>query len=188
MSESKRTIRNFQDRKCKIYLLHGDMTDEEVAGLYKHPKIKSYVSFSHGEGFGLPIFDAVCNGMPVVTTAWSGQCDFLAAPKDKRSSKMRMCFAKVDFNMAPIQPEAAWPGVLQQDSMWAYPRPGSAKKKMREVYQKHSKHQAMAARLKKYILREFDEEVMYQKFIDALGFDFTAEETTPQTTEEVFLL
>ena len=188
-AQLKSIVQNYGETTCKVYLLHGDMTEEEVAGLYKHPKIKSYVSFSHGEGFGLPIFDAVCNGMPVVTTAWSGQCDFLAAPRDKKkNSKMRMYFAKVDFNMAPIQQEAVWNGILQADSMWAYPRPGSAKRKMREVYQKYSKHQSMASRLKRHILKEFDEETMYQKFIDALGFDFTAEETTPQTTEEVFLL
>ena len=32
----------FPDRKCKIYLLHGDMTTEELTALYNHPKIKQF--------------------------------------------------------------------------------------------------------------------------------------------------
>ena len=44
-----------KDRKCKVYLLHGSMTDQEMSALYKHPKIKSYLTLTHGEGFGLPI-------------------------------------------------------------------------------------------------------------------------------------
>ncbi len=64
------------DRKCKIYLLHGDMTDEEIHSLYLHPQIKAFVSLPHGEGFGLPLFEAAYSALPVVTVGWSGQLDF----------------------------------------------------------------------------------------------------------------
>ena len=64
-------------RKCKIHLLHGIMTDEDIASLYVHPKIKAYYTMTHGEGFGLPIFEAVHSGLPVVAPDWSGQVYFL---------------------------------------------------------------------------------------------------------------
>ena len=64
---------NTPDRKCKIYLLHGFMKEEEINALYTHPKIKALVSLTHGEGFGLPLFEAAYNGLPVVVTNWSGQ-------------------------------------------------------------------------------------------------------------------
>lgn len=35
----------------KFYLLHGDMTDAELKGLYTHPTVKAMVSFTRGEGF-----------------------------------------------------------------------------------------------------------------------------------------
>jgi glycosyltransferase involved in cell wall biosynthesis len=57
-----------KERTCKIYLLHGDMTDKEMHSLYKHPKIKSLVALPHGEGFGLPIFEAAYSELPVVAT------------------------------------------------------------------------------------------------------------------------
>ena len=55
-----------KDRKCKIYLVHGDMTEEELNGLYKHPSIKAYINLAHGEGFGLPMFEAAYHKLPVV--------------------------------------------------------------------------------------------------------------------------
>jgi len=45
--------------KCSINLLHGNLTDEQMQGLYSHPKVKAMVSFTHGEGFGLPLYEAV---------------------------------------------------------------------------------------------------------------------------------
>jgi glycosyltransferase involved in cell wall biosynthesis len=35
------------------------------------------VSFTHGEGFGRPLLEATMTGLPVITTGWSGQLDFL---------------------------------------------------------------------------------------------------------------
>ena len=53
------------------------MSDEEMNSLYKHPNIHAYTTITHGEGFGLPIFEAACSGLPVIAPAWSGQVDFL---------------------------------------------------------------------------------------------------------------
>ena len=36
----------------------GDMSEAEMTALYQHPKVKGMVSISHGEGFGLPLFEA----------------------------------------------------------------------------------------------------------------------------------
>ncbi len=44
---------------------------------YRHPQIFGFVSFAHGEGFGLPLFEAAYSGLPVVPTGWSGQLDFM---------------------------------------------------------------------------------------------------------------
>ena len=41
-----------------VYLLHGDLEDEEINELYNHPKVKAHVTFTHGEGFGRPLLEA----------------------------------------------------------------------------------------------------------------------------------
>ena len=73
----KNIVSPYSDRKCKIYLLHGDLSAGQMQWLYSHKKIKAMVNISHGEGFGLPMFEAAREGMPIVTIGWSGQLDFL---------------------------------------------------------------------------------------------------------------
>lgn len=116
------------DRKCKIYLLHGNMTDEEMHALYVQDKIKAMVAIPHGEGFGLPIFEAAYSGLPIISVGWSGQCDFLY-DEDRQAH-----FYDVAFDINKVPAEAVWKGVLEENSGWAYAREASAKEKMRECY------------------------------------------------------
>ena len=60
-----------------IYLLHGEMTDEEMNLLNNDPKVKAFISFTKGEGFGRPLLEAAITGKPVITTNWSGHIDFI---------------------------------------------------------------------------------------------------------------
>ena len=57
------------------------MSEEEIHGLYTHEKIKCYITTTHGEGFGLPIFEAAYSGMPIVAPAFSRHLDFIYAIK-----------------------------------------------------------------------------------------------------------
>jgi len=70
-------IAPYGDRVPNIYLLHGDLTDEEMNSLYNHPKVKAMVSFTKGEGFGRPLLEFGITGKPVIVSDWSGHTDFL---------------------------------------------------------------------------------------------------------------
>lgn len=60
-----------------IYLLHGDLTDDQMNSLYNHPKVKAMVSFTHGEGYGRPLLEFTLSEKPVIASNWSGHIDFL---------------------------------------------------------------------------------------------------------------
>jgi glycosyltransferase involved in cell wall biosynthesis len=60
-----------------IYLIHGDLTDNEMNALYNHPKVKAMVSFTKGEGFGRPLAEFAMTGKPIIASNWSGHIDFL---------------------------------------------------------------------------------------------------------------
>ena len=60
-----------------IYLLHGEMTDEEMNQLNNDPKVKAFVSFTKGEGYGRPLAEAAITGKPVIVSNWSGHTDFI---------------------------------------------------------------------------------------------------------------
>jgi glycosyltransferase involved in cell wall biosynthesis len=61
-----------------IYLLHGEFTDEEMNELYNHPKVKAFVSFTKGEGYGRPLLESSISQKPVIASNWSGHLDYLS--------------------------------------------------------------------------------------------------------------
>lgn len=156
---------NMPERKCKVYMLHGDMLEEEIQHLYVNPKIKVIISLSHGEGFGLPLFDAACNALPVIAPGWSGHCDFLYMPAKDKTKTM---FANVNYDLSPVQEEAVWEGVLQKDSMWCFAHEGSYKMRLRQLRKNYSKWKKKAEMLKKWIDVEFAADKQYEKFADEI--------------------
>lgn len=157
------------DAKCKIYLLHGNMTESEMHGLYTHPKIKAIISTSHGEGFGLPLFEAVCGALPVIAPKWSGHVDFLTAPvKEDGKVKMRNHFTTIEYDLLQVNKEAVWDGVIQADSQWCYTREYSVKNAMRDVKKNHTAAVSKAKKLQKYIFDEFSNEKLEKKFVESI--------------------
>jgi glycosyltransferase involved in cell wall biosynthesis len=166
-NDLKNFVFQLGEHKCKVYLLHGDMSDEEMHSLYRHPKLKGLVALPHGEGFGLPIYEAAYSGMPVVATGWSGQLDFLVDEKGTEH------FYNVAFDMHPVQDEVVWDGVLIKESMWAYPREQSAKEKMRDCYNDivSDNEESFALKSCEYaqeIQDRFSNEKMYKNFVDGV--------------------
>tara|TARA_R100000988_G_C3995236_1_gene165280 strand:- start:203 stop:1498 length:1296 start_codon:yes stop_codon:yes gene_type:complete len=74
--EIRHTV-SFKKTLPNIYLLHGTLTDIQMNELYNHHKIKSLISFTHGEGFGRPLLEFTMAEKPVIATGWSGHVDFL---------------------------------------------------------------------------------------------------------------
>lgn len=57
-----------------VVLIEEDWSAAAVAGLYR--RCHALVAPSRGEGFGLPLAEAMSFGLPVITTGWGGQTDF----------------------------------------------------------------------------------------------------------------
>ena len=78
IAEKIKGITNQIGDKCPpIHLLFGDLSDDEMASLYHHPKVKAMVSFTKGEGYGRPLCEFTLTGKPILATKWSGHVDFL---------------------------------------------------------------------------------------------------------------
>tara|TARA_R110002073_G_scaffold202932_4_gene362507 strand:+ start:122 stop:1387 length:1266 start_codon:yes stop_codon:yes gene_type:complete len=163
-------LEKYANRKCKVYLLHGDLTDQEMHSLYTHEDINCLISLTHGEGFGLPLFEAAYSGLPVLATDWSGHLDFLYMPvRDKKGKeKLRAHFAKVDYVLEPVPRAVVWDGVVVPDSMWAYPQQGSYKMKLRDMLKDHGRYKSQAKKLKAWLLENFSAEVQYEEFRNSI--------------------
>ena len=154
-------LKAYPERKCSVSLLHGDLSEEQMRALYEHDKVKSMVNISHGEGFGLPMFEAARSCLPIITIGWSGQTDFLS----ENGNEM---FLKVKHQLKEVQQNAVWQGVVQPDSRWAYADQGSYKMALRMMFKKHGEFIAQAEKLQDYVNRNFTDEVLFDKFCSSI--------------------
>ena len=164
----KNFVHNYPNRKCKIYLLHGDLDDKQIHSLFEHDKIKAFLTLTHGEGFGLPVFEAAYTGMPVVAPGWSGQLDFLVNKSTGKSE-----FYNVEYDLHPVPENVVWEGVIIKESMWSNPREHSAKQKMRECYSDltSDNKEEISQRFKNhaaYLHEEFSEEKQYAVMVNSV--------------------
>jgi glycosyltransferase involved in cell wall biosynthesis len=99
-----------------VYLLHGSLSSDEMNKLYNHPKVKCFISLTHGEGFGRPMLEASMVGLPVITSAWSGQIDFLSETDSMLLGGTLISVPKSQIWKDIIIEEAQWFNVNEQQA------------------------------------------------------------------------
>ena len=112
-----------------IYLLHGDLTDDEMNELYNHPKVKSHVTFTHGEGFGRPLLEASISQKPVIAPNWSGHVDFLT----KNLSVL------LGGTMKKVSKQSFQKGIYVKDSYWFTVNYQAASKVLKNIFQNYKR-------------------------------------------------
>ena len=131
-------IKNTVDAKVlpNIYLLHGDLTDDEMNELYNHPKVKSHVTFTHGEGFGRPLLEASISQKPVIAPNWSGHVDFLT----KNLSVL------LGGSMKKVSKQSFQKGIYVKDSYWFTVNYQMASKILKNVFSNYKKFSLNSAK------------------------------------------
>ena len=130
--EKIRLIKQMTKKKNlpNIYLLHGDLTDNEMNTLYNHNKVKALVSFTKGEGYGRPIAEFITTGKPVIVSGWSGHVDFVNPA----------FHTYLDGELTPIHKSSVWEGVLNEGSSWFSVNYKYASETLVKVYKKYNSY------------------------------------------------
>jgi len=139
-----------------IYLVHGDLTDEQVNELYNHPKIKAMLSFTKGEGFGRPLLEFSLTGKPIIASGWSGQVDFL----DRENSIL------IGGNLTNVHKSAAVKDMILEQAQWFTPDDSQVGNSLLQVYKKYKNYIIPAKRLKNINKQKFSFDAM-QKLLDS---------------------
>ena len=137
----------------KIHLVHGNLTNTEVAELYRNPKIKGLVTATRGEGYGLPILEAAASNLPVVATNWSGHLDFMQYGK----------FIQLDYELTEIPKEMVDNQIFMQGSKWAQVKESDFKKKVKKFRNSYKVPEDWANSLGRIIREKFSQKVIEQK-------------------------
>lgn len=132
-----------------IYLIHGDLTDEEVNDLYNHPKVKVFVSLTKGEGFGRPLLEFTQAKKPIIASGWSGHIDFL----DKQ-----LCFL-VGGTLEQVDPSAANDMILKE-SQWFKPDDVQVGQAFRDTFKHYKTYVEKAKQLGSQNKKQFSLEAM----------------------------
>jgi len=135
-----------------IYLLHGEMTDDEMNKLNNDNKVKAFVSFTKGEGYGRPLAEAAITGKPVITTNWSGHTDFIHPDYN----------VLIGGELQQVHPSASnkW---LLKESQWFNINTDIAGRAMKDIFKHYKKYLEKSRKQTQYIKNNFSFDKMVEK-------------------------
>jgi glycosyltransferase involved in cell wall biosynthesis len=139
-----------------IYLIHGDLSDAKVNELYNHPKVKSMISLTKGEGYGRPLAEFSTLGKPIISTNWSGHVDFLH--KDHTFL--------IDGGLHKVDKSAQAKDMILPEAEWFQPNDGEVAQALKVVHKEYKMALKMAQDQKKYFLENFTYEKMKEQIIN----------------------
>ena len=137
-----------------IYLIHGELEEEDMNHLYNHPKVKAMVNFTKGEGFGRPLLEFSVFKKPIIASGWSGHVDFLN----------REFVSLIEGRLQQIHPSAVVENILVKESSWFEADFVSASQKMVDVWTNYKKYEANSKRQTHYAKSNFS----FDKMVETL--------------------
>tara|TARA_B100000963_G_scaffold361174_1_gene395245 strand:+ start:1558 stop:2766 length:1209 start_codon:yes stop_codon:yes gene_type:complete len=137
----------------KVYIMHGDLSIDELYTLYSHDKVNCYLTLTKGEGYGLPLLESGRCGLPVIATNWSGHLDFLDND-----------FLKVDYDLTAIPNEKIDNNIFVKNSKWAKVKKDSVIKQLKYSYKNYSEIKEKSKDLSKKIIEKFCKKEVIKKY------------------------
>ena len=135
-----------------VYVLNGELSDEEMNELYNYPKVKAMVSLTKGEGFGRPLLEFTLSKKPLLTTGWSGHIDFLD-PK---------FVTLVKGQLTNVHPSAANQFLLSE-SQWFSPDHAEVGFYLKDIFDNYKKYTEGAKKQAEKTKNEFSWDKMKDK-------------------------
>jgi len=142
----------------KVHVIHGPMTELEIAKLYKHKKIKAFFLPTRGEGMCLPAIESAVSGLPMAITDWSGHKDIIDLVD-------KSC-VRLSYNIVPIK--RFDDNIFVKDARWAEVIPDDVKKKLRKLVDSYAVPLSWAKELQEVARKKFHPDLLYNEFVELL--------------------
>lgn len=144
----------------KVHLIHGNLTNNEMASIYKNETVKSLVTLTRGEGFGLPILEAAAAGLPVIATNWSGHLDFMKLGR----------FIPVNYALEEIPKSRIDGQIFVENSKWAAPDEDDFKKKIKKFRESAEIPKKWATDLQQKLITAYSQEAIEAEYEKEIGY------------------
>jgi len=155
-----------------IYLLHGEMSDDEMNQLNNDNKIKAFVSFTKGEGYGRPLAEAAITGKPTIVSNWSGHLDFMNPDYN----------ILIGGDLKNVH-ESAANQFLLKESQWFNINTDIASRAMKDVFKHYKKYHEKSRKQTQYLKDNFSFNKMTEvlnNFLDQIPIQKTVELKLPK--------
>lgn len=166
--------KDFGDTCPPVYLLFGDLTETDLNEVYNHPKIKSMVMFTKGEGYGRPLAEFATTGKPIVVSKWSGHRDFL--PEEHTEY--------LEGELTDVH-KSAQNEFLIQGSKWFTVNYSVAAQKLNYVFTNYKNALQTSNGLKVNIRKNFSMKKMNEKFAEVFDKNIQIKEHVPMVLPEL---
>lgn len=153
--ESLKQKLHITEPHAPVYVDIDIRSEAEMQALYAN--CQAFVLPSRGEGAGYPLLEAARHGLPVITTGWGGQTDFLTHDNSYL----------IPYELSPVKPQVYYYG-YQSDQLWAEASVTDLQQLMRTVHEHYSLAQNKGLAAKQYILQHFTPEQAAQDIINAV--------------------
>ena len=134
--------------------------------LNNDPKVKAFVSFTKGEGYGRPLAEVAITGKPLIVSNWSGHVDFIN--KDYN--------ILIGGELKNVHKSAANPFLLKE-SQWFSINTDIAGRAMKDVFKKYKGYFEKSRKQTQYLKDNFSFDKMTEKLTSLLPTVKPAPET-----------
>ena len=142
----------------KIHLIHGILNHKQMLYLYRHPRIKAFVTLTHGECWGRHIAEAASAGLPLLVTGWGAHTEYL--------SNQHSVF--LEYTLEDIPQLAVWPGVLDPQARWAVCDKSHVQRMMKRCVSKYDIAIQRAREQQKTLIERYGKQQMMNQLIEGI--------------------
>ena len=137
--------------------MHGDFYDDEINELMNHPKVKTHINITHGEGFGRPLLEASMTEKPIIASNWSGHLDFLKG-----------LAILVDGAMTEVPPKSFPKDMIVDKAHWFTVDYQKVSQTMMDVFKNYKKYTRNAMKLARINKSKFSLDAMTKRLGEIL--------------------
>jgi glycosyltransferase involved in cell wall biosynthesis len=158
--ELPRLVSSFGLSNVRLYA--GNWSPEQLAALYSYSDV--FVSPTKAEAWGLPLLEAAATGLPIITTFYSGQTEFL--------QHIQNSVLKIDFSLERVGDmnyRRNW-GATDHDDLgrWAQPSVTSIADCMRALQQDRDRYDSRARENSFVVMEKFSWEAAVNRALRVL--------------------